>query len=172
MSYNWKNDGNLSPKSDLDYIYEVIETLTLELQKAPGNIQNLFLCGNRYLDAGKFADAIEDYGRIISHGAAEARVYNNRGICFRGIGDTRKAISDFDEAIKVDPQYRDAFNNRGMALADESNYRDAVEDYNKAIALDPTYWYAFNNRAMSLWAIGEKDKAIQDYEKVKSLLGH
>ena len=170
MSYNWKNDGNLSQKSDMDYVLEVIGSLTAALHLNPNDTDKLFLRGNGYLDATRFDEAIDDYSKIVGFGQAEAPVYNNRGICHRGMGNPKQAIVDFTKALEIDPLYRDAYNNRGMAKADMGLHEEALSDYNEAINLDSEYWYAFNNRAMLLWALGDRKNAVLDYEKVKKIL--
>jgi len=171
MSYNWKNDGNLSQKSDMDYVLEVIDSLTAALHQDPNDTEKLFLRGNGYLDARRLDEALEDYSKIIGFGQVEAPVYNNRGICHRGMGNPKQAIVDFTKALDIDPLYRDAYNNRGMAKADLGLHEEALSDYNEAIDLDPEYWYAFNNRAMLLWALGDRKNAALDYEKVRKILG-
>ena len=172
--YNWKNNPDLSSKTDADYSSEVIDFLTSELSKNPNNYELLFSRGNGYLDLGKHQDAIIDYSKIISLNFEFdiPSVYNNRGISYRGTGQFDLAINDFNKAIKLDANYRDAFNNRGMVLADLGKYKEAIADYTTSIKLDPNYWYAYNNRAMSYWEMGFIEKAKKDYETVKELVGH
>tara|TARA_Y100000996_G_C22557135_1_gene655888 strand:- start:492 stop:1010 length:519 start_codon:yes stop_codon:yes gene_type:complete len=171
--YNWKNNPNLSSKTDSDYTSDVIDVLTSELSKTPNNHELLFSRGNGYLDLGKYQDAIIDYSRIIDELDLEIdTVYNNRGICYRSTGQFDLAIHDFDKAIKINPSYRDAFNNKGMVLADLGNYDEAIRNYSISIDLDTNYWYAYNNRAMSYWELGNIKKAKMDYEIVRSLVGH
>ena len=71
MSYNWKNDGNLSQKSDMDYVLEVIDSLTAALHQDPNDTEKLFLRGNGYLDARRLDEALEDYSKIIGFGQVE-----------------------------------------------------------------------------------------------------
>ena len=172
--YNWKNNPDLSSKSDGDYTSNVIDFLNSELEKDPTNHDLLFSRGNGYLDLGKYQDAITDYSQIIQLSLETEifSVYNNRGICYRAIGEFNLAMDDFDEAIRINNSYRDAYNNRGMVLADLGKHKEAISDYNVAIKLDKTYWYAYNNRAMSYWELGDIEKAKEDYEIVSELVRH
>ena len=50
MSLNWKNDPDLSSKSDMDYLQDLIESLTSMLHSNPKDTTLLFKRGNAYLD--------------------------------------------------------------------------------------------------------------------------
>ena len=169
MNYSWMNDGDLSGKSDRDYLGELVQSLTQDLHADPNCVELLFKRGNAYLDSGLYEEAILDYTTILRREITDPRVWNNRGVCNRIIGDADEAISDFGKAISLDEQYRDAYNNLGMVLSDLGNYDDAVQNFTKAIEIDDTYVYAYNNRAMGLWALGKKTEAFSDYETVKDL---
>ena len=65
MSLNWKNDPDLSSKSDMDYLQDLIESLTSLLHSTPEDKVLLFRRGNAYLDKGKYEEAILDYSAII-----------------------------------------------------------------------------------------------------------
>lgn len=172
--YNWKNNPDLSSKSDGEYASNLIDFLSSELENNPTNYELLFSRGNGYLDLGKYQEAIIDYSQIIQLGIGTEKfsVYNNRGICYRGIGQFDLAVTDFDEAIRINSSYRDAYNNKGMVLADLGKYKEAISNYDVSIKLDKTYWYAYNNRAMSYWELGYIEKAKEDYEIVRGLVGH
>jgi tetratricopeptide (TPR) repeat protein len=173
--YNWKNNPDLSSKSDGEYAGNLIDFLTFQLESDPNNSDLIFSRGNGYLDLGKYQEAIIDYSQVIEiddQTMEISLIYNNRGICYRGIGDFDQAIKDFNKAIKINQMYRDAFNNRGMLFADLGKYQKAIENYTKSIEIDPNYWYAYNNRAMSYWESGDIQKAMKEYEIVRRLVGH
>jgi tetratricopeptide (TPR) repeat protein len=170
MTFNYKNNPDLSSKSDKDHLRDVITALDSELLKNDANTQTLFLRANAYLDSGKHIEAIYDYEKILEIDTNHTTVWNNRGICLRLIGQTEEALVSFNKAIKLNENYRDAYNNRGMVLSDIGDLNAAILDFTRAINLDSEYWYAFNNRGMALWASGKKTEAIADYERAKIIL--
>ena len=85
MSLNWKNDPDLSSKSDMDYLQDVIESLTSMLHSNPQDTALLFKRGNAYLDKGVYQEAISDYSSILAIHPEDAISLNNRGICYRCI---------------------------------------------------------------------------------------
>ena len=66
MSLNWKNDPDLSSKSDMDYLQDLIESLTSMLHSNPEDTTLLFKRGNAYLDKGVYQEAISDYSSILA----------------------------------------------------------------------------------------------------------
>ena len=94
MNYSWMNDGDLSGKSDRDYLGELVQSLTQDLHADPNCVELLFKRGNAYLDSGLYEEAILDYTTILRREITDPRVWNNRGICNRIIGDVDEAISD------------------------------------------------------------------------------
>ena len=87
MSLNWENDPDLSSKSDMDYLQDLIESLTSLLHSTPEDKVLLFRRGNAYLDKGKYEEAILDYSAIIGMNPSDSIPLNNRGICLRSLGD-------------------------------------------------------------------------------------
>ena len=135
MNYNWKNDGDLSAKSDRDYLSVLIQSLTHDLHTDSSSREILFKRGNAYLDSGLYEHAIKDYTELMEKNEEDCRVWNNRGICYRALMAPEAAISDFDKAISLNKLYRDAYNNRGMALSDLEKYGDAIKDFSKSIEI-------------------------------------
>ena len=77
------NDGNLSGKSDKDYLGELVLSLTQDLYADPNSVELLFKRGNAYLDLGLYEEAIIDYTGILQVETIDSRAWNNRGICYR-----------------------------------------------------------------------------------------
>lgn len=95
-----------------------------------------------------------------------ARAYNNRGIAYRRLGRTRKAIDDYDRALRLDPNLADTYNNRGYAYYGLGEVRKAIRDFDRAIQLDPHHVDAYNNRGAAYHGLGEHRKALEDYDRV------
>ena len=172
ITYQWRNDPDLSSKSDMDYVHDLIQSLTDHIYSNPKDYEAIFLRGNGYLDSQQYDLGIADYSVLIDLPNPDQRALNNRSLCWRGLGEFQRGLEDSSGAINIDPDYRDAFNNRGMLHADIGEHRKAVIDFTRAIEIDTDYWYAYNNRAHSYLIMGNKLDAFQDYEKVRELLGH
>ena len=62
-----------------------------------------------------------------------AITYYSRGLAYRKLGQTQRAIQDCGKAIQLDSNYAEAYNNRGIAYANLDQYQRAIEDYDQAI---------------------------------------
>lgn len=165
----FRHGPHLSHMSDRDYQVQIIQHLTERLRDEPDSRRVYFLRANAYLDCGDFQAAVDDYGRAIDL-RPDPVAYNNRGIAYRNLKDSQRAMADFRQALMMDIHYRDAYNNLGLVLSDESAFEEAIRCFDRAIDLDPDYWYAYNHRATALWALGRQDEARRDYDTVRSLL--
>ena len=172
ITYQWRNDPDLSAKSDMDYVHDVIQSLTDHIYSNPKDYDAIFLRGNGYLDSGQYDLGIADYSILIDLPNPDERALNNRSLCWRGLGKFERGLEASSAAINLNPNYRDAINNRGMLYSDIDEHTKAITDFTRAIEIDPDYWYAYNNRAQSYLIMGDKSGAFSDYEKVRALLGH
>ena len=75
--------------------------------------------------------------------------YLIRGVAYRGLGQSQRAIEDYNQAIRLKPDYGEAYNNRGIAYSGLGQSQRAIEDYNQAIRLKPDYAEAYNNRGIA-----------------------
>ena len=59
--------------------------------------------------------------------------YLQRGLLYKDIGESKKALADFDKAIQLNPQSPFPFVNRGYLKKEQLNDKDgACKDFNKA----------------------------------------
>ena len=133
----------------MDYVHDLIKSLTDRIYTHPDDHEAVFLRGNGYLDSGQYELGIADYTVLINLPNPDERAFNNRALCWRGLGNVKQGLEDSTAAIDINPNYRDAYNNRGMLLADIGKHGQAINDFTRAIEIDPDYWYAYNNRAQS-----------------------
>ena len=108
MSYNWKQNPDLSSKSDADYTNDIISSISDHIRVNQNDMASYLQRANAYLDLGKYEDAAQDYSTIIIADTKNTVALNNRGICYRSLGVPDQAIIDFTSAILINPDYRDA----------------------------------------------------------------
>ncbi len=65
-----------------------------------------------------------------------AAAYSNRGVAYRRVGETSRAIEDYDQALRIDPGHANAYQNRGVAYESLGQYERAVEDWEQAIRIE------------------------------------
>ena len=125
--------------------------------------------------AGLAAEGRNDHNeaiRLYSHALAsgdlthdgQAIVHFDRGIVFRKMGQTHRAIGDFDAALRLKPNFPEAYDERGIAKDIDGDADGAIADYDQAIRLKPDLADAYNNRGYALQQKRQYDKAILDYD--------
>ena len=101
MSYNWKQNPDLSSKSDADYTNDIISSISDHIRVNQNDMASYLQRANAYLDLGKYEDAAQDYSTIIKADSENTVALNNRGICYRSLGMPDQAILDFTSAIFI-----------------------------------------------------------------------
>lgn len=99
-------------------------------------------------------------------------IYYHLGICYRGLGDYKKAISNFDKAINEiiatkGKEWIAPLNylKRGYCKRDEGDIAGAIEDFNNEIALNSTCCEAYFHRGILLILKGKRAEGIADIDK-------
>ena len=91
-----------------------------------------------------------------------ARIYGNRGVAYRNLGQYQQAIEDFDRALVLDPTYAWAYGNRGITYRSSKNYERALADFDTAISLDDHLDWIYVARGDVLRHLGRYERAIED----------
>lgn len=93
------------------------------------------------------------------------RAYFIKGMAFKELGDTAKAISSFQTVIEQDPDYYNAYMQLGLLYSAIKNPL-ALDYLNNALNLQPQSIEAYYAIAMFFQEIGKIDKAIETYNTI------
>jgi tetratricopeptide (TPR) repeat protein len=79
----------------------------------------------------------EEFLRIVPN---DAKIHNNLGILYSGLGDHQKdAISHFEAAVRIDPTFKEAQYNLGVALSKEpGRTAEAIAHLDAARRIQPS----------------------------------
>jgi cytochrome c-type biogenesis protein CcmH/NrfG len=109
------------------------------LKNDPRNVQAWIKLGNTTMDAQRFSEAIEAYGKALELDPDNVDVRVDRGICYRRIGRSDKAVEQFKKGAEIDPRHLMAHKNLGVVLAyDFQKYNEAADYFEKYLELAPT----------------------------------
>ncbi len=120
--------------------------------------------GDRHLDNGEHAQAIEAYTEAIATDPT-ADAYNARcwGRALSG-QNLESALIDCNRAIELAPQNIAALDSRGLVNLMLGNYEAANTDYGRAIELSPNYAHARYGRARALQGLGRYEEAQSEFQ--------
>lgn len=127
---------------------------------------------NTYQDLNKYAQAIEDYTKVIENDSEPVIVsdaYVNRGYLYDASGEHEWAIVDYTKAIELIPHKVEAYINRGASYSDIGDYPEAIVDLSKAIEIDPNYALAYRSRGKNYGKLRDYMRAIDDFTKAIEL---
>lgn len=120
--------------------------------------------------AGNYAEAAALYTKSITAEPVDIWVtYNQRGCCYKKLGEDSKAIEDFSKSIELQPAFSIAYYNRGLMYKRTSEWNKAVDDFSKCLVFEPNAPETYTNRAICYEQLGERAKALEDFDKALKL---
>jgi arylsulfatase A-like enzyme/Tfp pilus assembly protein PilF len=105
----------------------------------------LVALGNAYTMAGRYADAVAVFRRLIAADANNALAHENLGMAQLQSGDAKNAEVSLRRAIELDPSLAGAYTALGVVLANTGRSAEAIDAWKKALALDPSDQNAADN---------------------------
>ena len=119
----------------------------------------LIALGNAYVAAGRPADAIRTFTRLLTIDPANALAYQNTGIAELGARNAAAAETALRHAISLDPSLPGAHTALGVVLAGSNRRDEAIAMWKRAVDLDPQEGNALYNLTVNLDASGRKEEA-------------
>jgi tetratricopeptide (TPR) repeat protein len=145
------------------------KSLEKSLQLDPDNSEAHMKIAELFFIAKQYDKVFLHINAVLKKDAHRAPAYMMKGMAYKEMGDTAKAVSSFQTAVEQDPQYYAPLMQLGIIYA-EKNDQAALQYYNRALALNPASEEALYGRAM--WYqenVHDFDKAIQDYTSMIQL---
>src|SRR5918994_763787 len=84
-------------------------------------------------EAGKLAEAVTEYDKVIKAHPKLAEAYFNRGNAYYDLRLDQQAIKDYSQAIRLNPKDAEAYYNRANAHRRLKMQQAALNDYSAAI---------------------------------------
>ena len=119
----------------------------------------LIALGNAYVAAGRPADAIRTFTRLLTIDPANALAYQNIGIAELGARNAAAAETALRHAVSLDPSLPGAHTALGVVLAGSNRRDEAIAMWKRAVDLDPQEGNALYNLTVNLDASGRKEEA-------------
>jgi len=111
--------------------------------------------GSQYWQAGRFAEAEQDYTEAIRINPRFMPAYINRSLMRAKRGDMPGVIEDATRALELDPTIVEALLNRSYAYQAMNDFDAALRDATDALQIDPEFAEAHVNVAMAKIRLGD-----------------
>ena len=128
--------------------------------------------GVAYGDAGRHADALRAFRRILTLDPTNGLAYQNlssivlrEALASRNESDRRAKLQEAEaharKAIEVDPALADAYTTLGVVLSTTGRKPEAIAAWQRAVELDASQFNALYNLWYELAAAGRRDDAVR-----------
>ena len=128
----------------------------LDLQLAPA-----------FANAGKYAQSLQRYERILKRNPKNAAIINNYAYTLMEAGNLKKAESEFQRAIAIQPDFANASTNLGLLLAQQKRYDAALKVLVPVVGESAAY----HNLGVIAVDVGDEAAAVEHFTKATSLPG-
>jgi choline-sulfatase len=127
--------------------------------RVDGDVDALNALGIAYARAGRFADALGAFDRMLAADPGNAMAYENIGSTKLRLGDRPGARAALDRAIALNPRSSRAEVGLGALEMHAGNQEAAFAHWRRAIELDPSDLEALYNLATGLATAGRRSEA-------------
>ncbi len=123
------------------------------------NLAQLYIFKADYNSALKFINLGLEKNRYLPQG------YCMKGVCYKHVRDTVKALSSFKTAIEVDPNYFSAYTELGLMLTMQ-NDSNAIYYYKNGLSVLPQNIEAWFGLCWAYQSFGKNDLAMNEYKRL------
>ncbi|HXY34399.1 MAG TPA: tetratricopeptide repeat protein [Planctomycetaceae bacterium] len=148
---------------------DAINDLQEALRLAPSHFGARATLADVYVKAGKSAEALAAFNKLVELFPENPLSMNNRGMYLQSQGKFDDAIVDFTRAVERDPNYFVAYANRGFTLLQMENPTAAEADFTQSLKVNPQQPFVYNLRAQAKIARGDVAGAVKDQQTAVEL---
>jgi len=133
----------------------------------PGKYYIKFYLGSCHLSLNDPAAALGCFTRALELDPTEQdipSIYSYMGVCFKEMGEYRRALVVLKNAEKYDKERTDIYNLMGFSHFKLKEHEKAIACFKKVLQLDPGSAIDYANIASNYRDMGQKEKAIQYYK--------
>ena len=135
------------------------------LRLNPKNVGLELQLGQYYFYLQKYQESINHINNALLIDIFKPQAYFLKGLNFKELGDTTKALSSFVTAVEQDPKYIDAYMQIGLLYAAQKNEL-AIDYFENAIKLNPKNMNAMYAKAKFYQDTKQFNKAIKSYKAI------
>jgi cytochrome c-type biogenesis protein CcmH/NrfG len=115
-------------------------TLKSILASNPRDVNAQIQLGNLYYDSGRFAEAVEAYGRALELDPNNVNVRTDRGTSYWNMGQPDAALAEFRKSLETAPTHAQTLYNMGVVyLNGKKDPAQARAAWEKLLATNPNY---------------------------------
>jgi tetratricopeptide (TPR) repeat protein len=133
------------------------------------NVATLLMRAKLRYTAGRAADAVADYDRIIALAPAHWEALNNRGIALEVLQRYDDAFASYERAVALNPTNTSALHNRAACLLTLRRHPEALPLFRHLIEIEPASADNWTGHGAALASLLHFDEAIASFDKALAL---
>ncbi len=153
-------------RGELDAAVRDLRTAT---RLDPAAVRPAELLGDVNYDLGRFAQAVESYGRAAKSDDRDTRLQYKLGLALYRSGDAAGALEPLQRVTGLDPRMADAHYLLGLCLRRVNQPADALQALERAVAAAPGLLAAREELAGAYADAGRMEEAVAQYEAIAAL---
>ncbi len=153
-------------RGELDAAVRDLRTAT---RLDPAAVRPAELLGDVNYDLGRFAKAVESYGKAAKSDDRDARLQYKLGLALYRSGDAAGALEPLQRVTGLDPRMADAHYLLGLCLRRVNQPADALQALERAVAAAPGLLAAREELAGAYADAGRMEEAVAQYEAIAAL---
>jgi tetratricopeptide (TPR) repeat protein len=114
------------------FLFLLIGSGVLLSQEMDAEAGKLYNEGNKQLKAGNYDGALEHYNKALNI-EKDYRIYYQRGIALKSLGNHEEAKNSFQESIKLKSDFEGGYNALGGVFFSMGNYQEAINNFEKVL---------------------------------------
>ncbi len=123
---------------------------------------------NIFLFSKEHQKAFAEINKVLQMNVYNADAYFLKGLCYKDMGETARAISSFQTAVQTEPRYFDGFMQLGLLYTKKKDPL-ALQYFDNAIKVDSTNMEAHYAKAMFYQSQEEFEKAKAVFKRALSI---
>ena len=127
--------------------------------KHPENPWTQVNLGMALYEAGRPAEALPCFEKLLQVEPNASGVQNDRGLTLAKLGRLPEAAAAYEAALRTSPNYAEAHNNLGLALSEMNRPAEALVHLERALRLKPQLDAVHFNLGIALTQLGRMDEA-------------
>lgn len=135
------------------------------IRSDPDNLDALIKLSKVYFYKKDYKASMEQLLRVQELGKDNFETWFIRGLNFKEMGDTARAINSFQRSVQVKPDFYDGFMQLGL-LTGKKKSSAAPQYFDNAIRIDSTTAEAYYAKGMFYQEHGENEKAKSTYQSL------
>jgi len=141
----------------------------IDASHGAGVVESCVIAAKRLLNSGRLAEALKQLELVLRHDHEHREALYLIAVCFRYLGDLRRAFDAQDDLLKRHPRYARGFQERGHLCKTLGRTTEAVTAYERAVTLNPGLLSSWIALAALYRASGKLDGVSLCEEQIKEL---